>query len=144
MSSHHPIYIANDHAGFELKEFLKKKKHDLNWEDLGSSHNNKVDYPIFAEKLCEKMKFNEAKFGVLICGSGQGMNIKANRYPHIRAALCLNPRQAELARSHNDANVLCLGARLVPFDEALQTLNQFLSTEFDKAHQSHYKRIQML
>lgn len=136
-----PLYISADHAGIKLKTFLKAKRTKYSWKDLGPHSDKKTDYPLWAEKLCLKMQ--PSLVGVLICGSGQGMAIKANRFPHIRAALCQNTKTAKLARSHNHANVLCLGARLTPFDEALNILDTFLSTPFDFSP-SHKARVSQL
>lgn len=135
------LYISSDHAGISLKTFLQSQRSEYRWEDLGPSTDEKTDYPMWAEKLCLKIK--PSLMGVLICGSGQGMAIKANRYPHIRAALCGNTKTAELARSHNHANVLCLGARLLSSKAALEILDTFLSTPFDTSP-SHKNRVSQL
>ncbi|TLD88638.1 ribose 5-phosphate isomerase B [Helicobacter sp. MIT 05-5294] len=109
------FFIASDHAGFELKsrviEMLHQMGHEV--EDLGPQDSNRVDYPDFANLLCENVLKNDKNFGILICGSGIGMSIAANRHKGIRAALCHEPYSAALSRAHNDANVLCLGARVV-------------------------------
>ena len=142
------ILIASDHAGFELKkEFIKNYQH-LPWEDLGTHDTQSVDYPDFAAKLCEKLiaaagslsvtedAFKADVCGVLICGSGQGMAIKANKYPQIRAALCWNEEVARLSRQHNNANILCIGARAIPGDVAQKTLIAFLSSAFEGGRHS--------
>jgi len=131
-----PLLIASDHAGWDLKNKLKKIRTDLNWEDLGCLSTEKTDYPDYADKLCQAL--TKYKFGVLICGTGQGMNIKANRYPHVRAALCWNKVISRLSRSHNNANVLCLPGRFLNSEEALEILDVFLNTDFDD--QEAYKR----
>lgn len=136
-----PIYISSDHAGIQLKSFLKNKRPQHNWKDLGPRSSKKTDYPLWAEKLCLKMQ--PSLIGILICGSGQGMCMKANRYPHIRASLCWDTKTARLARSHNHSNLLCLGARLTPFNKALDILDVFLSTPFDFSP-SHKKRVSLL
>jgi len=141
------ILIASDHAGFELKEYLKKKLTQYFFEDLGPSSESRVDYPDFAKKVCEKIKpedtnQNPTQFGVLICGSGQGMAMTANKYPHIRAALCWDHTTARLSREHNNANILCLGGRLIPFSLACEIFEIFMKTEFAKGrHSDRVKKI---
>lgn len=124
------LLIAADHAGFELKEQLKKLRPNLPWEDLGTTSCDRVDYPDYAYKVAAQIK-EPADRGVLICGSGQGMMIGANRFPKVRAALAWMPAIATLARTHNDANILCLPARFISADEAATMLDIFLSTEFE-------------
>jgi len=126
------IFTASDHAGFEMKRHLIGRFPFLPWKDLGTMTADSVDYPDFAAKLCEEMKgHGKDSRGVLLCGSGQGMAMKANRYPHIRAALCWSEEVATLARLHNDANVLCLGGRLTSFPVAERILTAFLETTFE-------------
>lgn len=127
------VAIASDHAGFALKEFLKEAfdSLDVAWVDLGTESSDSVDYPDFGYKLAEYVAAGKAPFGVAICGSGIGISIAANRNPKVRAALCLNPEMAALSRQHNDANVLCLGERLTPQEEALEILTAFLTTDFE-------------
>ena len=137
-----PVYIACDHAGFPLKELLKARRPRLMWRDFGSfSAERKTDYPLRAEAVCRKMQ--PALTAVLICGSGQGMAVQANRFPSVRAALCWNAETARLARSHNHANILCLGARLIPFDRALEIFDAFMETPFDLSP-SHSRRVSQL
>ena len=136
-----PLYISSDHAGVKLKDFLKTNRPQYHWKDLGPYSGEKTDYPLWAKKLC--LKIQPSLMGILVCGSGQGMAIKANRYPHIRAALCWNTKIAHLARTHNHSNVLCLGARLIPFNEALDILDIFLSTAPDISS-SHKRRVSQL
>lgn len=136
------LWIASDHAGFELKSQLMKARPDLPWHDLGPTSDARVDYPDFAKKLTESligdMKSGShpvsatgfSSLGVLICGSGQGMCMSANRVRGIRAALCWTSDVARLAREHNNANVLCLPGRLVPEATALAILTTFLATSF--------------
>jgi ribose 5-phosphate isomerase B len=125
------IFIAADHAGLELKRHLVARLPHLPFRDLGTHSTESVDYPDFATKLCLNLKENlKDSCGVLICGSGQGMAIRANRFPFIRAALCWTEDVAKLAREHNDANVLCLGGRLVTFPTAEEILDAFLKTPF--------------
>ena len=137
-----PLLVASDHAGFHLKNFLIKNFPDQNWKDLGPDNPDRTDYPLWAEKLCRHIQ--PQLFGVLICGSGQGMAMKANRYPHIRAAICLNQTTAHLARFHNNANVLCLAGRLIPPEKAMEILQVFLSTDFNKTDPAHKRRVKQL
>jgi ribose 5-phosphate isomerase B len=137
------ILVASDHAGFELKQELMKNNPQLPWVDLGTHDTQSVDYPDYAKKLCDQLieltgnadpkedAFKTGICGVLICGSGQGMAIKANKYPQIRAALCWNETVAALSRQHNNANVLCLGARAIPKEEAQKVLTCFLGSAFE-------------
>jgi len=135
------LYVACDHAGLEMKEHLQKSITELPWNDLGTYSKDSVDYPDFAVKLCPLID-GSASLGVLICGSGQGMAIRANRFPHIRAALCWNNEVARLARAHNNANVLCLGGRLIDFKMAEEVLITFLSTAFEGGrHQSRVEKL---
>ncbi|MDX2082792.1 MAG: ribose 5-phosphate isomerase B [Rickettsiales bacterium] len=130
------ILIACDHAGFVLKKFLIAKfdKVDFEFVDLGcKSAEKSVDYPDYAKKLCAKITVKNNLPGILICGSGIGVTIAANRFKHIRAALCYNVKAAKLARAHNDANVLCLGARITKNNSALAIVKAFFSTEFEGA-----------
>lgn len=139
------IYIACDHAGFEIKEYIKKILADKGYEvlDLGTHSNERTDYPDYAKSLCESITpHNPQTKGILICGSGIGMSIAANRYTHIRAALCKDSQMAELSRAHNDANVLCLGARITAKDKLSGILNAFLTTEFEGGR--HIDRIKKL
>lgn len=138
------IFISNDHAGYQLKKFLIKNNPDRNWEDLGVFDEKSSDYPEQAEILCRHIleSSKDNPFGVLVCGSGQGMAIKANRFPGIRAALVWNEKSASLARKHNNANVLCLGARLIPFEEANHIFQIFIDTPF--AGGRHLKRVKNL
>ena len=135
------IIIASDHAGFELKEvikkFLFKKKNKV--LDLGTKNSNSVDYPDFAHLLSKKMKKNNNQLGILICGSGIGMYMAANRHKNIRAALCYNVKSTKLCRLHNNANVMTIGARLTKKNVALKCVNTFLKTNF--AGGRHLRRI---
>lgn len=137
-----PILIASDHAGFELKQKLIAKKQDILWEDLGCFSLDKTDYPDWANKLCKKIN-SKNKFGVLICGSGQGMAIKANRYPHIRASLCWSEEIATLARNHNQSNVLCLPGRFLKPAQAIKILDAFLKAKFKK-NKNYIRRVKKL
>ena len=139
------IFIANDHAGFKLKNFLLNKNQNYKWEDLGVFSEEISDYPEQAEKLCQSLlssELRENSVGVLVCGSGQGMAIRANRFPGIRAALAWNKDSARLAREHNNANILCLGARLLSFEEADSVLKTFVKTSFKEGR--HLERVKKL
>lgn len=124
------LLIASDHAGFELKEKLKSLLPNHDWVDLGPANSDRVDYPDFAHKLVEQV-LKDKLVGVLICGSGQGMAITANRHPGIRAALAWNEDVAKVAREHNDANILCLGARFIDTDLARRLVDTFTQTPFE-------------
>ena len=139
-----PIVIASDHAGFELKEIVKQQiaQLGLSVEDLGTHGTQSVDYPDFANAMAAWLEKNKAGLGVLICGSGVGISIAANRHRHVRAALCHNGLGARLARQHNDANVLCLGARLVGVDVAKDCVKEFLQTPFEGGR--HAARVEKL
>ena len=109
------IFISSDHAGFRLKEEIKKnlKSIKLNFIDLGPVNDNSVDYPDYAHKLAKKVKVGKNNVGILVCGSGTGMNIAANKHKNIRAAQCFNTKSTKLSRLHNDANIITLGSRLI-------------------------------
>ena len=137
------IYIASDHAGFALKdliinEYLLKK--DINYVDLGTKSENSVDYPKFAKKLCKKI--TPKSMGILICGSGIGVNISANRHSHIRASLCHNVGTAKMTRKHNDSNVICLQGRPFVKKNIFAMLNAYFDTEFEEGR--HLRRIKQL
>ena len=127
------IAIASDHGGFELKQILSQYLHENGWkaQDLGAYGKEAVDYPDQADEMAKWLSFNQDKKGILICGSGIGMSIAANRFRGIRAALCHDGLSASLARKHNDANVLCLGARLIGTETAKDCIFHFLNSEFD-------------
>ena len=127
------IAIASDHAGYELKDELKKDLMDLGFTvlDLGADSLESVDYPDFGYALAGAMKEGKAGRGVLVCGSGIGISIAANRHPEIRAALVHDSLGARMSRLHNDANVICFGGRMVGPDVARDCLKVFLETEFE-------------
>lgn len=126
------VLIASDHAGFELKEYLIKNLKSLNIEflDQGTHNEESVDYPDYAKKLCKALLSGDAPRGILICGTGQGMAIQANRFKGIRAALCWSVGVAKLSREHNDSNVLCLAGRVLDRELALEIAKTWLTTEF--------------
>ena len=137
------IVIASDHAGFELKEKMKKYLTENGYEvtDCGTNSTDSCDYPEFANALCLAIKENPEMKGILICGTGIGMSMAANRHRHIRAALCHNEFTARLTRQHNNANVLCMGARTIGEELAFETMKVFLNTEFMGG--KHERRINM-
>ena len=126
------VFLASDHAGFKLKEEIKKFliKKDKKVLDLGTNSMNSVDYPDYAHLLSKKMKKDKNQFGILVCGSGTGMSMVANKHKYIRAALCYNIRSTKLSRLHNNANVMTIGSRLTKKDIALKCVNTFLKTSF--------------
>ncbi len=126
------IAIASDHAGFELKSLLKQELVALGFEplDLGTDSGASVDYPDYADRLADALKAGKARRGVLICGTGIGISMAANRHRHVRAAVIHDMTSARLTRLHNNANVLCLGARLTGTDVAKDCLRVFLTTDF--------------
>ncbi|MCB0422729.1 MAG: RpiB/LacA/LacB family sugar-phosphate isomerase [Bdellovibrionales bacterium] len=136
------IYIASDHGGFQLKSgLLKELGHEYEFIDLGCESEDSVDYPDYVDKLIETFTPPE-DIGILICGSGQGMAIRANRYLHIRAALCWNREIVHLAREHNNANVLCLPGRHLEIGQAVGIVKEFLQTPF--AGGRHERRVNKL
>lgn len=135
------IVVAADHGGLELKELVKRSLVTLGHEveDVGCFTNDSVDYPDFAEKAVALIIKNECSMGILICGTGIGMSIAANRYRSIRAANCSNVYTAKMSREHNNANVLCLGARVLDTDTAIEMVRVWLETPF--AGGRHQRRI---
>lgn len=130
------IVIANDHAGYELKmkilAYFKRKYPQKKLIDCGSdSTEERVDYPDYAEKVVRQMHLGNAQSGILICGTGIGMSIAANRHRDIRAALCFDEFMATRSRSHNDANILVLGSKLTEADVAFKMVDSFLNTDFE-------------
>ena len=138
------IVIASDHAGYSLKEYVKKflNRKKIQIKDVGANSNEKVDYPDYAHKLSRIIKKYHNTKGVLICGSGQGMIMTANKHKNIRAALCYDAKSAKLSRLHNDANIITLGSRLISKKKAIKCLNIFLKTEFEGGR--HNKRIKKI
>jgi ribose 5-phosphate isomerase B len=139
-----PLVIASDHAGFDLKAVIRNALEAKGVEvlDLGPEDATSVDYPDMAAKLAKAMAKGVADRGVLICGTGIGIGIAANRYPYIRAALCHDVTTARLSRAHNDANVLCLGARTIGQEVALDCVDMFLATPFEGGR--HQRRVDKL
>lgn len=139
------VYIGSDHAGFDLKEVLRKylssAGHDV--VDVGCFSTDSVDYPDVATEVCDKVVNDKGSFGILICGTGTGMGMTANKKGGIRAAVCINSVMAKMARLHNDANVLCLGSRIIGTTLAEDMVDTFLETEFsrDERHERRIKKI---
>jgi ribose 5-phosphate isomerase B len=140
------VLIASDHAGVELKAAIQKALSEWQWQDLGPETNARVDYPDFAARVAEKISKGEAQRGVLICGSGVGMVISANKFRHVRATLVENPVVAQLSREHNDANILCLGSRFLAAEYATDITRVFLETPFSGAarHETRISKIDKL
>ena len=138
------IFISSDHAGFKLKESIKMylSKKRLSFQDLGPSNDDKVDYPDYAHKVAKKVKINKNNVGILVCGSGMGMSIAANKHKNIRAAQCFNLKSTKLSRLHNDANIITLGSRLLTKKNALSLVSVFLNTKFEGGR--HSKRIRKI
>ena len=138
------IFISSDHAGYNLKEkikiYLNKKRY--RFEDMGPFNNNSVDYPDYAHKVAKKVKKSKNNIGILICGTGLGMNIAANKHKNIRAAQCFNLKSTKLSRLHNDANIITLGSRLISKKNALRFISVFLNTKFDGGR--HLKRVKKI
>ncbi|MCF6195110.1 MAG: ribose 5-phosphate isomerase B [Emcibacter sp.] len=135
------IALASDHGGYDLKILLKSYLAALGFEplDLGCDSSDSVDYPDFADVMADALKNGDAARGILVCGSGIGISIAANRYPHIMAALVHDRLTAELSRKHNDANVIVMGGRVIGPDVAKDCLQAFLNTEFEGGR--HQRRI---
>lgn len=138
------IAIASDHAGYEYKtqlaEHLKSSGYDVT--DLGTDSTESVDYPVFADKVCRAVTEGKAERGILVCGTGIGMSIAANKHSGIRAGLCGDEKSATLTRQHNDANVLCMGERIIPYEAAQKIADVFLTTDFIGG--KHQRRVEML
>lgn len=138
------IFIGSDHAGFALKAVLLAHLAEADHQvtDLGPADAQRVDYPHFAKLVCQKVLDTPQSLGILICGSGLGMSMSANRMAGIRAAVCVNEYLARMARMHNDANVLCLGERVVGQGLAAAITDVFLATEFEGGR--HQRRIDLI
>ena len=138
------VIIGSDHAGFELKlKIIENKfKEKINFSDVGTFTRESVDYPDYGKLVAQKVDSGKFLVGVLICGSGVGMSIVANRYKNVRAALCINENMAKLSRQHNDANIIVLGSRLISFEQAIKCLEGFFFTNFEKGR--HIARINKL
>ncbi len=138
------IAIGSDHAGYEFKEKIKKylESKEILCKDFGTFSKDSCDYPIFAEKVAKSVSQGESEYGILVCGSGIGVSIVANKVKGVRAALCYEPELASMARKHNNANVLCLAARTTEFENIKKIVNVFLNTEFEGGR--HQNRIDLI
>ncbi len=138
------ICIASDHAGFQLKELVKNYLISKNVSviDLGPSNENSVDYPDFAKKVSRRIKSKKSDLGILVCGSGTGMAISANKIRGIRAAVCYNLKSTRLSRLHNDANIIALGSRLTSKKMSLKLVSTFVQTKFEGGR--HLRRVKKI
>ena len=135
------ICIASDHAGYDLKEKIKDYLINKNIPliDLGTFSEDSVDYPDYAKKVSKRLIFNKSNAGILVCGSGTGMAITANKFKGIRAAQCYSKSSTILSRQHNNCNIICLGSRMLKYKEAYKYVTYFLNTKFESGR--HQKRI---
>lgn len=138
------IVLGADHGGYELKNAIKAHLEARGFEavDVGTNSGENCDYPVFASRLCKKLQNGEADLGILICGTGIGMSMAANKHRGIRAACCSDTFSARLTRLHNNANVLCLGARVLGTGLALDLVDQFVDAEFEGDR--HIKRLSLI
>lgn len=138
------IAIGNDHSALELKAVVIKHLEENGHEvvDYGTNTNESCDYPIYGEKVALAIKNNEAELGILICGTGIGISLAANKVPGIRAAVCSEPYSAKMTRAHNNANILAFGARVVGQDLAKMIVDAFVNTQFEG--ERHQRRVDML
>jgi ribose 5-phosphate isomerase B len=138
------IAMATDHGGYKMKEFLKEKLISTGYEikDFGTFSDESVDYPDFIHPLAYAINEGEYDTGIIFCGSGNGAQITANKYPKVRAALCWNKELAKLAREHNNANVLSLPGRFIPLDLSWELVQVFLSTHFEGGR--HERRVEKI
>ena len=137
------IFIASDHAGYNLKsKIIERYSKFQKINDLGPFSKNSVDYPKFAKRLSKKVALNKGSFGILICGSGMGMSMAANKIKNIRAALCYSKKNTKLSRLHNNANIITLGQRLIDKNKAFSLIDIFLSTKFEGGR--HLRRVKKI
>jgi len=138
------LFISSDHAGFNLKEEIKKKfKKKYSFKDLGTDNSKtSVNYPDYAHKLCKKVAKNSKNIGILVCGSGMGMSMAANRHKKIRAAVCYSLKNTKLSRLHNNANIITLGSRLTKKNIAFKCIDIFVNTKFEGGR--HKKRVKKI
>ena len=138
------VFISSDHAGYQLKEQIKKKfSKKFIFDDLGT-HNSKnsVNYPDYAHNLCKKVSKKKENMGILVCGSGMGMSMAANRHKKIRAAVCYSVKNTKLSRLHNNANIITLGSRLTKKNTAFKCIEVFINTKFEGGR--HKKRVRKI
>ncbi len=138
------IFISSDHAGYKLKEQIKKRfSKKFNFEDMGTNSSKiSVNYPDYAHKLCKKVSNNSKNMGILVCGSGMGMSMAANRHKKIRAAVCYSVKNSKLSRLHNNANIITLGSRLTNKNTAFKCIDAFINTKFEGGR--HKKRVKKI
>ena len=138
------IFISSDHAGYILKEQIKKKfKKKYKFQDLGTDNSKRsVNYPDYAHKLCRKVSNDSKNMGILVCGSGMGMSMAANRHKKIRAAVCYSVKNTKLSRLHNNANIITLGSRLTKKNTAFKCIEVFMKTKFEGGR--HNKRVKKI
>ena len=138
------ICISSDHAGYNLKEYIKSYfiKKEIPLIDLGPYKNSSVDYPDYAKKIARRVASKRSDIGILVCGSGTGMAISANKTKGIRAAVCYNAKSTRLSREHNNANIIALGSRLIKKDEAMKLIKVFLKTKFEGGR--HLRRVKKI
>ena len=136
------VGIVSDHGGFALKEEIKKHFTEINWKDYGCFSEESVDYPDMANFLAKGILSKEVVRGIAICGTGIGISIALNRFNHIRAALCHDIFTAEMARKHNDANILSIGGRILDNEKAFAIISTFFNTEFEGGR--HQRRVEKL
>ena len=138
------VSLASDHAGFNLKERIKKflTKKKIKVIDLGPKNNNSVDYPDYARKVARNVLSKKSNMGILVCGSGTGMAMSANKFKKIRAALCYNKSSTRLSRLHNNANIMALGSRLTKKANAMKLVSIFLNTKFEGGR--HLRRVKKI
>jgi ribose 5-phosphate isomerase B len=138
------IVIGSDHGGLEMKEALTKvlSSRSMEFDDYGTNNSDSVDYPDFAEKVAGAVSRGEAELGILVCGTGIGMSIVANKFPGVRAALATDEFMAQMAKEHNNANILVLGGRVLPVDLATRMVNVWLDTAYEGGrHQQRLDKI---
>ena len=136
------VAIACDHGGYDLKEEIKSRFSDITWVDLGTNSTDSVDYPDFGKKMGDAIASGDVQSGIIICGTGIGISIAANRNPAVRCGLCTDTTMARLTREHNDANVLAIGARITGVESAMDIVDVFLNTEFEGGR--HARRVEKL
>jgi len=138
------LFISSDHAGYKLKEEIKKKfRNKYSFHDLGTDNSkDSVNYPDYAHNLCRKVAKNSKNIGILVCGSGMGMSMAANRHKKIRAAVCYSTKNTKLSRLHNNANIITLGSRLTKKNTAFKCIEVFVNTKFEGGR--HKKRVRKI
>ena len=138
------IFISSDHAGYNLKELIKKRfSKKYKFHDLGTNNSKiSVNYPDYAHKLCKKVSDNIKNMGILVCGSGMGMSMAANKHKKIRAAVCYSAKNTKLSRLHNNANIITLGSRLTKKNIAFKCIDIFINTKFEGGR--HNKRVKKI